>query len=72
MEAANQVAAYIIFDHSSQSDGSIYSGKPSLTYTRCRSKDLERDLFCFNQIFFKANTTIVAGKSEPAVTFFRN
>ena len=33
IEAANQVAAHNIFDHSSQSDGSIYSGRPSLTYT---------------------------------------
>ena len=57
MEAANQVAAYIIFDHSSQSDGSIYFGRPSFTYTICRSKDLEWDLFCFNETFFKTNTT---------------
>ena len=58
MEAANQVAAYIIFDHSSQSYGSIYSGTPSLTYTICRSKDLEWGLFCFSETFFKTNTTI--------------
>ena len=42
-----------IFDHSSQSDESVYSGKPSLINTRCRSKDLEWDLFCFNETFFK-------------------
>ena len=48
MEAANQVATYIIFEHSSQSDGSFYSGRPSLTCTICRFKDLEWDLFCFH------------------------
>ena len=67
MESANQVAAYIIFDHSSQSDGSLYCGRPSLTYTI--SKDLEWDLFCFNEIFFKTNTTNKTNHCQDMKTY---
>ena len=56
----------------SQSDGLIYSGRPSLTFTICRSKDLEWDLFCLNEIFFKTNTTSVEIYKCTQVLFSMN
>ena len=57
MEAANQVVAYISkLDLWSQQPFRwiiIYSWRPSLINIRSRSKDIEQDLFCFNETFFK-------------------
>ena len=59
MEAANQVAAYIskldLWPQQPIRWIIIYSRRPSLINTRCRSKDLE----CLNETFFKTNTTYV-------------